>query len=412
MYCQLLSVFCWNFLTFPGLLRLLSKLFTTVAQSQLLFLCYVQRMKLLSSLVFLIMLFLAPAQVVGQKEILENLVPNPSFEEFSDEPSGWYYSGRDFARVAMYWTSPTAASPDIYTPKVKVPSSWAAVGFGDQRPYKGEAYAGITIYGCGKGKPHCREYVQVLLTEALVPGQEYSFSCMLSHLPKSVSVKNLSLWFSDYDIDEGAHNTLYKEPVLTLNRFIPSDKKWYKWSGSFVATKPSSYLLIGNFKSDEDCQVKYPSRSELRFGYYYLDDVQLYKIPPIIIPTHIESPLDNFKPKPGEIVTLSRIYFEHDRVDFMPRALVQLDQLFAFLQKYPNMTIEIIGHTDNVGYQAYNQQLSIRRSVAVVNWLVRKGVDSKRLHASGFGSDQPISTNYTSKGRSLNRRVEIKVISL
>lgn len=369
-------------------------------------------MKFIRSSVFLVCAFIFPFITVAQKNQEENLVPNPGFEEFSDKPSGWYYSGRDFARVAMYWTSPTAASPDIYTPEVDVPQSWSAVGFGDQRPYKGEAFAGITVYGCGKGKPHCREYVQVLLTEGLVPGQKYGFSCMLSHLPKSVSVKNLALWFSDYDIDEGAHNTLYKDPVLTLNRFIPSDKKWYKWSGVFVAEKPSSYLLIGNFRSDHDSEVKMPSRSELRFGYYYLDEVTLYKIPPIIVPTYTDSPLDDFEPKPGEIVTLSRIYFEHDRTDFMPRALIQLDQLLNFLLKHPTMHIEVIGHTDNVGYTAYNQQLSVRRSAAVVNWLVREGIERERLHSSGFGSDQPISTNYTSKGRSLNRRVEIKVLSL
>lgn len=369
-------------------------------------------MKLLPSSVFLLIFFLLTFPSIGQKNNKENLIPNPSFEEFSDEPSGWYYSGRDFARVAMYWTSPTAASPDIYTPKVKVPASWAAVGFGNQRPYRGKAFAGMTVYGCGKGKPHCREYVQVLLTEALVPGQKYGFSCMLSHLPKSVSVKNIGVWFNDYDLDEGAHNTLYKKPVMTLNRFIPSDRKWYKWSGTFVAKESSSYLLIGNFRSDKDSQFKLPSRSELRFGYYYLDDVKLYKIPPIIIPSHIESPLDDFKPMPGETVTLSRIYFEHDRVDFMPRALIQLDQLLAFLFKYPKMNIEIIGHTDNVGDHPYNQQLSIRRSAAVVNWLVAKGIERNRLQSTGFGSGQPINTNYTSKGRSMNRRVEIKVLSL
>lgn len=353
-----------------------------------------------------------PSLSLAQKNNQENLVPNPGFEEFSDEPSGWYYSGRDFARVAMYWTSPTAASPDIYTPKVHVPPSWSVVGFGKQKAYEGTAYAGITVYGCDKGKPHCREYVQVLLTEALVPGQRYGFSCMISHLPKTVTVRNIGLCFSDYEIDEGAHNPLFKETILSLDRYIPSDDKWYRWSGHFVAEKSSSYLLIGNFKSDEDSQVKMPSRSELRFGYYYIDEVRLFKIPPIIIPAHIDSPLDDFIPKPGEIVTLSRIYFEHDRVDFMPRALIQLDQLLAFLHKYPDMHIEIIGHTDNVGSADYNQQLSIRRSAAVVSWLTKKGINKERLQSSGFGSKQPLNTNFTSLGRSQNRRVEIKVISL
>ena len=76
------------------------------------------------------------------------------------------------------------------------------------------------------------------------------------------------------------------------------------------------------------------------------------------------------------------------------------------------MHIEIIGHTDNMGTDEYNQNLSIRRSAAVVTWLVAKGIKRDRLISSGFGSSQPISTNFTSLGRSQNRRVEIKVLSL
>ena len=347
-----------------------------------------------------------------QKAPPENLVPNPGFEEYSDQPSGWYYSGRDFSRVAMYWTSPTAASPDIYGPKVQIPKSWAAVGFGKIKSYQGVSHAGITVYGCDKGKPHCREYVQVQLTEPLVPGQRYGFTCMLAHLQKSVIVRNIGLWFSENEMDEGTQDPILKDPVLSLDRFLPSDGKWYRWSGQFVADKSSAYLLIGNFKTDELSVVKMPVRSDLLYGYYYLDDVRLFKIPPIIIPPQYDSPLENFIPRPGQIVNLSRIYFEYDRSDFMPRALIQLDQLLAFLNKYPDMHVEIIGHTDKMGTDEYNQQLSMRRSTAVLNWLVAKGIKKERLRATGFGSSQPISTNATSEGRALNRRVEIKVLSL
>jgi outer membrane protein OmpA-like peptidoglycan-associated protein len=353
-----------------------------------------------------------PTPSFTQKAPPENLVPNPSFEEYSDEPSGWYFSGKDFSRVSMFWTSPTAASPDIYGPKVKVPPTWAVVGFGKVKSYQGTSHAGITVYGCDKGKPHCREYVQVQLTEPLVPGQRYGFTCMLAHLEKSVLVRNIGLWFSEHEVEEGAHEPILQEPILSLDRFLPSDGKWYRWSGHFTAVKSSSFLLIGNFNTDENSQIKLPVRSDLRYGYYYLDDVRLFKIPPIVTPPPLESPLTNFIPKPGEIVTLSRIYFEHDRVDFMPRALIQLDQLLAFLKKYPTMQIEIIGHTDNVGSLNYNQQLSLRRSAAVVNWLVGKGIKRDRLLSSGFGSTQPVSTNFTPLGRSQNRRVEIKVIRI
>ncbi len=369
-------------------------------------------MKTILPFLLLLISLHAAGQSSSQKAPPENLVPNPGFEEYSDEPSGWYYSGKDFSRVAMFWTSPTAASPDIYGPKVEIPKSWSAVGFGKVKAYQGSSYAGITVYGCDKGKPHCREYVQVQLTEPLVPGQRYGFTCMLAHLQKSVMVRNIGLWFSEHEIEEGAHDPILKNPILSLDKYLPSDGKWYRWTGQFVAEKSSSFLIIGNFKTDEDSQVKMPFRGDLRYGYYYLDEVRLFKIPPIIIPPPMDSTLANFIPKPGQIVTLSRIYFEHDRTDFMPRALIQLDQLWAFLNKYPTMHVEIIGHTDNVGSTEYNKQLSIRRSEAVVNWLVKKGVKKERLSSSGFGSTQPISTNFTSLGRSQNRRVEIKVISM
>lgn len=348
----------------------------------------------------------------SQKPPQVNLVPNHGFEEFSDTPGGWYFSGRDFSRVSLYWTSPNAASPDIYAPGVEIPPSWKAVGFGSTKSYQGKAHAGITVYGCDKGKPHCREYIQVQLSEPLVPGQRYGFSCMLSHLQKSVMVRNIELAFSEHEIEEIAHEPIFMATSLKLDRWIPSDGKWYRWTGHFVADKAASYMIIGNFNVDAESQVKMPWRSHLRYGYYYVDDVRLFKIPPVIkVPVSV-SPLAGYIPKEGGIINLSRIYFEHDRTDFMPQALIQLKQLLDFLQKYPAIKLEVRGHTDNVGSLQYNQQLSERRAKAVRGWLIEKGISAERLTYSGFGSNEPLDSNNHSKGRSQNRRVEVKIISL
>lgn len=79
----------------------------------------------------------------------------------------------------------------------------------------------------------------------------------------------------------------------------------------------------------------------------------------------------------------------------------------ASLVKYPNSTIQVIGHTDNTGSAAYNQDLSQRRAVSVANVLRDSGVPSARISAFGRGEEQPIATNLTPEGRALNRRVEI-----
>ena len=75
--------------------------------------------------------------------------------------------------------------------------------------------------------------------------------------------------------------------------------------------------------------------------------------------------------------------------------------------KYPTSRIEVIGHTDNTGEAAYNQDLSQRRAVAVAQVLRDGGVPAGRIVSYGRGEDQPIASNLTPEGRALNRRVEI-----
>lgn len=77
------------------------------------------------------------------------------------------------------------------------------------------------------------------------------------------------------------------------------------------------------------------------------------------------------------------------------------------LLNYPNSTIEVIGHTDNSGSAAYNQDLSQRRAVSVANVLRDSGVPNFRIAAYGRGEDQPIATNLSPQGQAQNRRVEI-----
>jgi outer membrane protein OmpA-like peptidoglycan-associated protein len=84
-----------------------------------------------------------------------------------------------------------------------------------------------------------------------------------------------------------------------------------------------------------------------------------------------------------------------------------LQAVAANLQRYPNSTIEVVGHTDNTGTAAYNQDLSQRRAGSVGAILASYGVASSRIRAYGRGEDQPIASNLTAEGRAQNRRVDI-----
>ena len=87
-----------------------------------------------------------------------------------------------------------------------------------------------------------------------------------------------------------------------------------------------------------------------------------------------------------------------------------LNVVADFLKETPNVTVKVEGHTDNIGSQEYNQKLSERRAKSVANYLIKAGIDKKRISTVGYGETVPVATNKTSAGRDLNRRVEILIL--
>ncbi|MCV2882341.1 OmpA family protein [Actibacterium sp. XHP0104] len=108
------------------------------------------------------------------------------------------------------------------------------------------------------------------------------------------------------------------------------------------------------------------------------------------------------------IVTMPEgILFDIDSATVSPRMRSDLYTLSDSLLDYPGTTVEVVGHTDNTGSAAYNQQLSTRRAAAVASVLQEGGVPSRRIVAYGMGEDRPVASNLTPEGRAQNRRVEI-----
>lgn len=101
------------------------------------------------------------------------------------------------------------------------------------------------------------------------------------------------------------------------------------------------------------------------------------------------------------------LLFATDSASVRPDLRADLGAVASSLLRYPNTRVEVIGHTDNTGSAAYNQDLSQRRAVAVSQVLRDNGVPGGRLSAYGRGEDQPVASNLTPEGRAKNRRVEI-----
>lgn len=101
--------------------------------------------------------------------------------------------------------------------------------------------------------------------------------------------------------------------------------------------------------------------------------------------------------------------FDVDSSALKPGFYDELTRVSRVLNQYPQTSIMIVGHTDSTGSEAYNQQLSERRSATVKNALVGQGVNPARITAIGYGETSPIADNSTEYGRQLNRRVEITI---
>lgn len=105
---------------------------------------------------------------------------------------------------------------------------------------------------------------------------------------------------------------------------------------------------------------------------------------------------------------LQGVEFESNKAEIRPLYEPELEGVANVLENNPGLRIQIQGHTDSVGAAEYNRQLSERRARAVMEWLINRGIDRKRLSAIGLGESRPIANNDSDVGRKRNRRVELK----
>jgi len=116
--------------------------------------------------------------------------------------------------------------------------------------------------------------------------------------------------------------------------------------------------------------------------------------------------------KVNQVMIMRNIFYETDAYELKPESKVELNRLVDFLKANSTLKIEIGGHTDNQGNDAYNQTLSEKRAKSVVDYLIANQIAPERLKWAGYGRLKPISDNKTDEGRAQNRRTEVKIIGM
>jgi outer membrane protein OmpA-like peptidoglycan-associated protein len=128
-------------------------------------------------------------------------------------------------------------------------------------------------------------------------------------------------------------------------------------------------------------------------------------------PNAVTRTIELRKPTVGVTQILHNIYFDTDKATLKQESYDELGKLEAMMKQNANMKLEIAGHTDSFGSDAYNKKLSLARASAVRKFLTSKGIDVKRVTAAGYGDTRPLASNDDEdEGREINRRVEFKII--
>ena len=397
-----------------------------------------------SKITILLGLFLAAASALmaqgTPKAQRENLVYNPSFEEYRECPKKIDALGT--LTIVDAWFQPTAGSADYFNicgsrdcgvPKNKL---------GYQNAHRGLGYCGIYC-----SKTDYREYLQTQLKSPLQAGQTYELTFFVSLSEYSAgSVATIGGLFTRERVSDTSRSILMKKEVRKISPKVsqsvatyfepqvvnPYDhvltdwKGWTMITGRFVAQGGEEFLTIGNFYPASKSNVTdLDSLTYLLPGaYYYIEDVSVYCLtcgdttalavadttPAETLEHRVlgtDSPLEA-----GSTFILENIFFDFDKSTVLQQSYNELKGLIEILHKYPKMKIEVGGHTDGRGSIDYNLRLSESRAKAVVDYLISKGIDPARLKYKGYGKSQPIDTNNTEEGRARNRRVEFKILSM
>jgi outer membrane protein OmpA-like peptidoglycan-associated protein len=337
--------------------------------------------------------------------------------------------------------------------------------FGSENPKdgQGDSYAGVIAYKPGKNGNMERSYITIALkkgkeTVTLKKGLKYcvSYDASLAESSK-YAINNLGLYFSKSPFgaeppkvgDTDDHLVLNPTKDRVPRRIVKGFFGWEKVGNVYVAKGDEKYISIGNFQSNQAYtstdtpwkfeSVKKPKESEveaMNHAYYYIDNVvirlidkeeecECYK-PVVVNLEESFSPVIYNKPiELDEKMTLSQkveahqVHFRGGQAKFTSNATDNLSFILEALKKDPKISIEVIGHTDVKEDEAGAQDeqykdLDRERVKAVINYLVKNGIDASRLKASHKSSLQAssdiVEDDDADVKEAKNRRVEFKVI--
>lgn len=340
----------------------------------------------------------------------QNLVPNGSFESFSLCPGSFSQAQYEFR--ALCWSSANTGTPDHFhscsNGEAGVPYNWAGVS----EAFDGRGYAGIFLW-MGSDRTY-REYLTCELLQPLLKDSLYTltFRYKLSSYSK-YAVDRIGFFLAGEALKVNYDRPLRLEPsgrhvkdsALTEHTGLWEIAQW-----TYRAHGGEKYLVLGNFDDNSKTRVY-----NIRFrpiaepmlaesAYYYIDDVSLVSL--YADPETGPQPF-SLEAETNTAYVLKNIQFAFNSARLMPESFAELDLLVEYLVKNPSLRVQVTGHTDATGSEAFNLDLSQRRASAVGEFLTGRGISPERVLIRGEGESRPLSAVAGEESDRLNRRVEV-----
>jgi len=348
--------------------------------------------------------------------ISQNLIKNPSFEDYENCPGQL----GNFDEDVQNWSSPTIGSTDYFngcSEAMGTPKNFN----GSQPADFGVGYAGLYLYA----PDDYREYLQAELTGTLKKGKKYKVSFYVSLAERSdFAIKEFGVLFSKNQLHfpirkELSKMHLYKDRENEYNyieigysNFYSDTQDWILVQIQFKAKGTENFVSIGNFKNNKRTRLFKTKRNAKQGAYYYVDMVLLESAE---LSDFAEKPMTISSDSGDRTIELDKthvfenVLFNFDKYQLLEIAKKEIQRIYHLMSGDEMLTISISGHTDSVGSETYNLNLSKQRAKAVAEYLEELGLPKEQIVWQGSGGLKPIASNATEEGRKFNRRVEFMV---
>jgi outer membrane protein OmpA-like peptidoglycan-associated protein/sporulation protein YlmC with PRC-barrel domain len=353
---------------------------------------------------------------------VNNLIVNPDFDLFYYKPVPVTYEGQTRIEDWIpFWVTPEDNTPDYISNLriINLISYHYLVDF--TLPEKFD-FIGIALY---KQSDLYSENIQGKLSQPLIKGQKYCLKTTLALSSYSgFTINRIGFHFSDYMVF-GNLNSI--TPQIVFSDLPQQSSKFMVLCDDFTSNGNEEFITIGRFAPVDSIHINKRTGIPLSsFGleksaYYLIDKVELFPITyqsecdctlkekkETVIKTD-SLQLDIVELTRGSSVILKNLNFEFNSYKLQPSSDKILYELLDYLTQNPDIKIDIMGHTDDIGSEPYNLTLSENRAKSVFQWLTDKGIAMERLTHKGFGKNQPLYQTDDLELKALNRRVEIKI---